>query len=55
MSKFGFRMTFIISDIIGILNCILSMYLNYATLIVTRLIYGIFVGINSALDPQYVH
>jgi MFS family permease len=42
-------------DILGLLNSVASLYMSYASLVVTRFIYGILVGLNSALDPQYVN
>ena len=34
---------------------IASLYLNFTTITVTRFLYGVVVGCNSALVPQYIN
>lgn len=47
-------MALIYMDIIGIISAGVSLYLDYETLFAMRFAFGFVVGVNSALDLQYV-
>lgn len=49
-----FRNTFILSDIIGLLATSISMISNIYCLGTCRFIFGILVGLNSAITIQYI-
>jgi MFS family permease len=43
-----------ICDVLGIITAIGSLFMNYTSLCLTRFFFGVLVGINSSIDPQYI-
>lgn len=50
-----FRYTFILTDLLGVLSTATSLWLNLYCLSACRFIFGLLVGINSAITIQYVY
>ncbi len=53
-SKLGRRKSLIITDVLTIISCIPLLISNTVLIFIGRLLYGVVVGLNSALVPLYI-